>query len=107
MRGYSVIYCEGSSQHVSAAAAEILRRKGVIVPHPGAGADGINGGDWTLAEAVAWAEVYEVVAGSGDLRGGIPDPRPAKTVVADGRIIPIHAPDRAIERWGRRGSGKP
>lgn len=49
MRGYSTIYCDGETLDVSAGAADVLRRKGLVIAHPGAGADGITGGDWTLA----------------------------------------------------------
>lgn len=67
MRGSSTVYCDGVSLDVAALAADLLAQRRLIVPHPGAGADGITGGDWTLAEGVAWQHVYELVRPDGYL----------------------------------------
>lgn len=57
MRGWSVIYADGSSRTIWPNEADKLRAAGLIVPHPGAGYHGITGGDWTLAEGVTWEQV--------------------------------------------------
>lgn len=67
MQGYSTIYTDGASQHVSAGAAEVLRRRGLVTPHPGAGEDGILGCDWKLTAGTDWADVYALVGEDGNL----------------------------------------
>lgn len=86
MQGYSTIYTDGASQHVSAGAAEVLRRRGLVMPHPGAGEDGILGCDWKLTEGTGWADVYALVGEDGDLT--------REGAIAAGHLAPIDSRHR-------------
>lgn len=64
MQGFSTIYTDGHSLDISAYDAERLKNAGLVVPHPGAGSDGIKACDWILAEDASWDTVYKLIGGA-------------------------------------------